>query len=165
MHCNSLTAQKILDEIMKCGVTHIVWLPDTEARFMYDAMINQPWLTLIPVCREGEAIAIAAGLIVGGKKTMVLHQNTGFLESGDSVRGMALDIHLPLVLLIGYRGWQRDVPMKDSAGIYLEPILDAWHIKHHLLETDNDVEKISLAYKEANDNRRLVTVLIPKEYK
>lgn len=165
MHGNSLTAQRILDEIRKCGITHIVWLPETETRFMYDAMISQPWLILIPVCREGEAIAIAAGLIIGGKKAMVLHQNTGFLESGDSIRGMALDIQLPLVLLIGYRGWQRNVPMTDSAAVYLEPILDAWHIKHYLLKTENDVEKISLAYKEANDTKRLVAILVPKEYK
>ena len=51
-----LTGQKVLDEVMKCGITHIVWLPDAETRFMYEAMNNKPALTLVPVCREGEAI-------------------------------------------------------------------------------------------------------------
>ena len=55
-----LTGQKVLDEVMKCGITHIVWLPDAETRFMYEAMNNKPALTLVPVCREGEAIPIAA---------------------------------------------------------------------------------------------------------
>ncbi len=161
----SLTAQKVIDDIVKCGITHIVWLPDTEAKFMYDAMKNQPGLTLVPICREGEAIAIAAGLIVGGKKAMVLHQNTGFLESGDSVQGLALDLKLPLLLLIGYKGWRHDVPMTDFAAIYLEPVLDAWHINHYSLGTDDDVEKISMAYKEANETKRPVAVLITKEHK
>ena len=160
----SLTGKRVVDEIMKCGITHIVWLPDSDAQFMYDAMSSQPGLTLVPMCREGEGIAIAAGLIIAGKKAMVLHQNTGFFESGDSVRDLALDLQLPLLLMLGYVGWQRDVPMTNSAGVYLEPILDAWGIKHYLLETDDDVEKISMAYKETNETKRPVAVLITKEY-
>src|SRR3972149_12284559 len=95
----SLKARRILDELKGCGVTHIVWLPDSEARFMYDAIMSDPDLTLVPVCREGEAIAIAAGLRLGGKEPVVLHQNTGFFEAGDSVRGVALDLRVPLLLL------------------------------------------------------------------
>ena len=143
MTSKSLTGKRVVDEIMKCGITHIVWLPDADARFMYDAMSNQPGLTLVPMCREGEGIAIAAGLIIGGKKAMVLHQNSGFFDSGDSIRGLALDFKLPLLIILGYKGWQHDVPMTRSSGIYLEPILDAWGIKHYLLETDDDVEMIS----------------------
>lgn len=159
-----LTAARVLDELKKCGVTHIVWLPDSEAGFMYEAMMSQHEITLVPICREGEAISVAAGLIVGGKKPVVLHQNTGFFESGDSVRGIALDLKLPLLMLLGYRGWRRDAPMTDSAAIYLEPILDTWGIKYYLVETDQDVAKISLAYKEALETNRPVSILIGKEY-
>ena len=160
----SLTARKVLDELKKCGITHIVWLPDTEARFMYKTMTNQHELTIVPVCREGEALAIAAGLLLGGKEAVVLHQNTGFFESGDSIRGLALDLRLPLVILIGYRGWRRDAPITDSAALFTEPILDAWGIKHYLVETDKDVERISMAYREARETNKPVAVLIGKEY-
>lgn|GEM_PF-75961 len=157
-----LTGPRVVNEIMKCGITHVIWLPDAYAKFMYDAMRSQPGLTLVPMCREGEAIAIAAGLITGGKKAMLLHQSTGLFESGDSVR-LALDYKLPLLLMLGYVGWQHDVPMTTSAAIYTEPILDAWHIKHYLLETDDDVEKISRAYEEANETKRPVVVLITQK--
>ena len=160
----SLTAERVLDELKKCGITHIVWLPDSEARFMYDTMMSQNDITLVPICREGEAIAIAAGLILGGKKPVVLHQSTGFFESGDSVRGLGLDLELPLLLLIGYRGWRRDKPMTDSAAIFLEPVLDAWGIKHYLVETDEDVERISISYKEVQETSRPVAILIGREY-
>lgn len=53
-----LTADKIVDEIKKCGVTHIVWLADGVASFMYQSMIPQKDLTLVPVCRECEAFAL-----------------------------------------------------------------------------------------------------------
>jgi len=160
----SLTAKRILDEFKKCGITHIVWLPDSEARFMYDVMVSQQDITLVPVCREGEAIAIAAGILLGGKKPVVLHQNTGLFESGDSVRGLGLGLQLPLLILIGYRGWRRDTPITDSAAIFTEPILDTWGIKHYLVETDEDVERISIGNKEIHETNRPVVILIGKEY-
>ena len=141
-----------------------MWLPDSEASFMYEAMMSQHEITLVPVCREGETIAIATGLILGGKKPVVLHQNTGFFESGDSVRGLALDLQLPLLLLIGYRGWQRSAPVTDSAALFLEPILDTWGINHYLIETDEDLDKISEGYKEAIESNKLVAILIGSEY-
>lgn len=158
----SLTDRKILDELRKCGITHVVWLPDSETRFMYEAMMSQHELTLVPICREGEAIAIAAGLMLGGKEPVVLHQNSGFFESGDSVI-LALDLQLPLLLLLGYRGWRRDAPMTDSAAIFLEPILDAWGVKHYLVETDEDVARISMGYKEAHETNKPVAILIGRE--
>ncbi len=164
MTATALTAHRVLDELKKCGITHIIWLPDSESRFMYEAMMSQHELTLVPICREGEAIAIAAGLMLGGKEPVVLHQSTGFFESGDSVRGLALDLQLPLLLLIGYRGWRRDAPMTDSAAIFLEPILDTWGIKHYLVETDRDVARISIGYKEAHETNKPVAILIGSEY-
>ncbi|MFC2020291.1 thiamine pyrophosphate-binding protein [Chloroflexota bacterium] len=161
----SLTAQKVLDELRKCGITHIVWLPDSEARFMYDAIMSLDDVTLVPICHEAEAAAIAAGLIVGGKKPIVLHQNTGFFEAGDSLRGLIINTKLPLLLMLGYRGWQGGGPMEDTAGIYIEPILDAWGINHYLVDSDSEIKTISAAYKEAHDTNRPVAVLIGKEYK
>jgi sulfopyruvate decarboxylase TPP-binding subunit len=131
---------------------------------MYEAIINQHEITLVPVCREGEAIAIAVGLMLGGKEPVVMHQSTGFFESGDSIRGLALNLKLPLVLIIGYRGWRRDAPLTDSAAIFIEPILDAWGIKHYLVETDEDVGQISVAYKEAHKTSKPVAILVGKEY-
>jgi sulfopyruvate decarboxylase TPP-binding subunit len=156
-------ADKILKELRRCGITHVIWLPNTETEFIYKAVIRSPGFTLVPVCREGEAIAIAAGLILGGKEPIVMHQNTGFFESGDSVRGLVLDLNLPLLILIGYRGWQRNSALTDSAAIFIEPILAAWGIKHYLVETDEDVEKISLGFKEAHEFQKPIVILIAGE--
>jgi len=163
-HSKTLRAQRVVEELKRCGVTYIVWLPDTESRFMYESLMKQETLTLVPVCREGEAVAIAAGLLLGGKEAVVLHQNTGFFESGDSIRGIALDLHLPLVIIIGYRGWRRDAPITDSAALFTEPVLKAWGIKYYLVETNEDAGRISLAWREAHETNKPVAILIGREY-
>ena len=164
MTSKSLTTTRILDELKKCGITHIVWLADSGFRPMYEAMMSQYGTAVIPVCREGEAIAIAVGLVLGGKNPVVVHQNTGFFEAGDSVRGLGLGFQLPLLLILGDRGWRRSKPVTDSAAIFIEPQLDVWGIKHYLVETDEDVEMISKGYKEAHETKRPVAILVSREY-
>ena len=102
-----LSPESMVEEFKKNGVTHIVTIPDSETNYLYELMMEQPWLEVIPSAREGETFAIALGLIIGGKKPVCLIQNTGMLESGDSIRGMALDSGFPMVFVVGYRGWTR----------------------------------------------------------
>lgn len=160
----ALTAATVLDELARCSVTHIVWLPDSETGFMYQAMVKSDF-TLVPVCREGEAVPIAAGLIAGGKKPVVLIQSTGFFESGDSVRGLALDLKLPLLIMIGYRGFAgHEGNLTDSAARFLEPILDAWRIPHQLIRSDADCHFISDMQARALQDGHPTAVLFGSEY-
>ena len=109
-------------------------------------------------------MAIAAGLWVGGKKPVALIQNTGIFESGDSIRGLGLDVDQPLVMLIGYRGWDRHGITRDSAAKYTEHIIHAWGINFYLVETDDDAYLISRAMNEAKRDSKPVAVLVGTEF-
>ena len=159
-----LHPQALISELKKNKVTHVVWLPDSETNFMYQELLAEPSLDLIPVAREGETMAIAAGLWVGGKRPVALIQNTGIFESGDSIRGLGLDVNQPLVMLIGYRGWDRHGVVRDSAAKFTEHILHAWGINYYLVETDADAPRISLAVEEAERTSKPVAVLVGTEY-
>ena len=154
----------IIEELKKNNFTHVVWLPDSETNFMYQLLTNELTLDLVPVCREGETMAIAAGLWVGGMKPVVLIQNTGIFESGDSIRGLGLDINQPLVMLVGYRGWSRHGITTDSAVRFIEHILHAWGISYYLIETDDDAGRITSALEEAERTNKPVAVLVGTEF-
>ena len=55
-----LHPQSLVAELKKNSVSHVVWLPDSETNFLYNMMMEEPTLDLIPVCREGETMAVAA---------------------------------------------------------------------------------------------------------
>ena len=122
----------MVEEFKKNGVTHVVTIPDSETNYLYELMAEQDWLTVVPVSREGEAWGTAMGLNIAGKVPVVLVQNTGMLESGDSIRGMAIDAGFPLVMVIGYRGWNRRGIITDSVAKYTEPFLTAFGINYYL---------------------------------
>src|SRR6188474_2693479 len=85
-----LTPETVLGQMKKNGVTHVVWLPDSETNWLYLLMKADPALALVGVNREGLAFSAASGIYAGGKTPLILIQNTGLMESRDSLRGWVL---------------------------------------------------------------------------
>src|SRR5919109_2493047 len=93
----ALSPETVLGEMKKNGVTHVVWLPDSETNWLYLLMKSEPSLTLVGVNREGLAFSAASGIYAGGKTPLILIQNTGLMESGDSMRGWTIQMEVPVV--------------------------------------------------------------------
>jgi sulfopyruvate decarboxylase subunit alpha len=159
-----LKPETLVEEFKKNGVTHVVTIPDSETNHLHELMRMLPWLDMIPAAREGETFAIAFGLMVGKKVPVCLIQNTGMLESGDSIRSYTLDSGWPLVFIVGYRGWTRHGEIKNSVARYTEPFLHAFGINYYMVEHDADGQRISLAFEKARATKRPVAVLICDEY-
>jgi sulfopyruvate decarboxylase TPP-binding subunit len=160
----ALSPETVLAEMTKNGVTDIVWLPDSETNWLYLLMQAEPSLRLVGVSREGHACSIAAGLAAGGRKPMILIQNTGMMESGDSIRGWLLGLNIPVVLMVGYRGWTRHGVTTDTAATYTERFINAFGLNYYLVESDADANRISVAFEEAAKTQRPVVVLVGDEY-
>jgi sulfopyruvate decarboxylase TPP-binding subunit len=160
----ALSPERVLAEMKKNGVTHVVWLPDSETNWLYLLMKAEPSLRLVGVSREGHACSIAAGLAAGGAKPLILIQNTGMMESGDSLRGWLLGLEVPVVLMVGYRGWTRHGVTQDTAAAYTERFLMAFGLEYYLVESDADAERIGVAFAEAERTSRPVVVLVGDEY-
>jgi sulfopyruvate decarboxylase TPP-binding subunit len=160
----ALSPETVLAQMKKNGVTHVVWLPDSETNWLFLLMQADPSLTLVGVNREGLAFSAASGIYAGGKTPLILIQNTGLMESGDSLRGWAIQMEVPVVLMVGYRGYTRHGVNKDSAATYTERFLNAFNIQYYLVESDADAERISIAFAEAKRTKRPVAVLVADEY-
>ena len=106
----------------------------------------------------------AAGLAAGGRKPLILIQNTGMMESGDSNRGWLLGLNIPVVMMVGYRGWTRHGVTTDTAATYTERFLMAFGLNYYLIESDVDADRIGTAFAEAERTRRPVVVLVGDEY-
>ena len=160
----ALSPETVLAQMKKNGVTHVVWLPDSETNWLFLLMKEDPSLTLVGVNREGLAFSAASGIYAGGKTPLILIQNTGLMESGDSMRGWTMQMEVPVVLMVGYRGYTRHGVNKDTAATYTERFLNAFNIQYYLVEQDSDAERISVAFVEAKKTKRPVAVLVADEY-
>ena len=143
----ALSPATVLEQMKKNGVTHVVWLPDSETNWLFVLMKADPSLTLVGVNREGLAFSAASGIYAGGGTPLILIQNTGLMESGDSMRG-----------------WTRHGVNTDTAATYTERFLNAFGINYYLVEDGSDAPRISIAFEEAKKTKRPVAVLVADEY-
>jgi sulfopyruvate decarboxylase TPP-binding subunit len=157
-----LDGLSVVRALKASGVTHAVWVPDSELGTWEPALTGPGGLPLIRVCREGEAMAIAAGLILGNKRPVVLIQCTGLFEAGDALRNVIHDLKLPLFLIVGVRSYHahQKGQSRDSCPVFTEPILQAWKIPYTLLDHRHSAEDLACAYKDAQTQGRAFAVLI-----
>ena len=171
------SAAALLTVLEAEGVTHVAGLPDNAAAPLIHLLARHPRILYVPVTREGEAFAIAAGLWIGGGTPIVLIQNTGLLESGDAVRGTVVRIGVPLVIIVSCRGFtklrasgvdpharplDRETLVRldlDSAALLTEPTLAAWGIPWHVLEGDDAAR---VAFDHARREERPVALLLTR---
>lgn len=145
-----------------CGITDVVWIPDTELGRWDQALRSDPDLRLLRVCREGEAIAVAGGLLLGGRRPIVLIQCTGLFEAGDALRNFVHDLHLPLFFVIGVRSWyaHQKGQSTDSCPVFIEPIMQAWRLPYVLLDEQHTAGDLAAAYRQARAEKRAGAALL-----
>lgn len=159
-------ARAICEELKCGGITHVAWLPDSETHFMHAALTHDPALTVIPVCREGEAIAICSGLHLGGVRSALLVENQGLFDCGNVLKWAAA-LEAPIVMLVGWlfyhqMQWSDGGMMFNGRRDYTESFLDALDIQHVLVDSDADVAMVTWACREAFETRQPVAILLAK---
>jgi sulfopyruvate decarboxylase TPP-binding subunit len=154
----------ILAAIKASGVEFILSVPDiVTSAGLLRPIARDPELRLVRVCKEDECIGIASGLHYCDKRALTLIQYTGFLDSINAIRAVAVEYQQPICMMIGLLGHEPERAPTQS-GRYgvriIEPILDAMGIAHDLISQDSDVAKIKPAIDNAYARSLPVALLI-----
>ncbi|MEX2152066.1 MAG: hypothetical protein WD825_01935 [Gemmatimonadaceae bacterium] len=146
--------------LQSLGVTHVITVPDSTIG-RWEEGIESSGISLVRVCREGEAWTIAGGLYLGGASPLVLIQCTGLFESGDALRNVLHEWKLPIYSIIGYRSYlNQDSLPGDTTLVFTEPILAAWKMDVRLITQPSQLEIIGQHYRECRAAARPGAALI-----
>ncbi len=155
------TGPEIVRELRALDVTHVVMVPDSTLGRWQPALAAAGTPRLVPVCREGEAWAVAAGLHLGGARPMVMMQCTGLFESGDALRNLVHDWALPLFALVGVRNYlTRGAAARDSARTFTEPVVAAWRLDVRVMTGPNSRDLLAAHYRACQAAGRAGVVLM-----
>jgi sulfopyruvate decarboxylase TPP-binding subunit len=177
------SAAVLFAALRELGMTHLVGLPDNGTARLLALAAGDPGTVLLTVTREGEAFAVASGLWLGGAVPVVTVQNTGLLESGDSLRGTALRMGVPLLVLVSVRGHAKMVAHRaeiederatgrlaaatmkradvDSVALVTAPTLEAWGIPQRTYAADADAGRVRGAWELAQAGGHPVALMLP----
>ncbi len=159
---HSVAAGAIVAELNALAVTHVIVVPDTHQRTLLAELAPQSRIRLVSACTEDEAIAINAGLWIGGQRPVLSIQQVGLLAALNNLKALALDGRIPTCMLVGYFG--RDVTRTARAhpsraiGL-IEPTLETWGIGYFPLEGPADLPAIGRAYRHSQEHGPAVVLI------
>src|SRR5713226_8434524 len=159
----SVAADAIMQEMLALGVSHVVNVPDTHQRSVLEALARQSRIRLLTACTEDEALAINAGLWIGGQRPIVSIQQVGLLAAMNNVKGIAMDAQIPTCMLVGYFGRDVTRTARENAAraVHLiEPTLDTWGVPYFPIESPDDLPAIASAYKHSLEHLGPSVILV-----
>src|SRR4029079_5836572 len=97
-----LSGQSIISEIKASGIQFFITVPDittSEGLLRPLAKMSDP--KFIRICKEDEGVGICSGLTFANKRSLLLIQMTGLLDSINAIRGNAVEYSLPICMMVG----------------------------------------------------------------
>jgi sulfopyruvate decarboxylase subunit alpha len=156
------SAAALLSGLKKAGIDFVATLPDEKMLELIRAVEQDKDLKHVALCREEEGIGICAGAYLAGKKTAILMQNAGFLNSCNALTTTSLQFQIPLLMLIYYAGDIGDRGF-TTLGAVTEPVLQAMGFRGYVLRKRGDIEEtLRGAQILADDSKKPVAVLLTK---
>jgi sulfopyruvate decarboxylase subunit alpha len=154
--------QNIVDGLKKAGINFVTTLPDLKVVEVIKAIDEDPDIKHVSLCREEEGIGICAGAYLTGKKTAIIMQNGGLLNSCNGLTTTCLQFEIPILLLVYYAGDIGDRGF-STVGSVTEPVLEALGIRTCILrKTEEVVDTLRAAQILAWDSKRPVALLLTK---
>ena len=149
----SLSGGAVIAAIKAAGIEYIISVPDivTSDGLLWP-IVRDADLKHIRVCKEDEGVSICTALSYCGKRALLLIQNTGFLDSINAIRAIAVEYDNPLCMMVGLQGKEPGVRPTESNKVsvrIVEPMLDVMGIEHYLLQTTSNAEAIGPAIEAA----------------
>ena len=92
----------------------------------------------LPATREDSALGVAVGAWLGGRRPVVIMQNSGLGVSINALASLLLVYRIPCLLLITWRGHGgKDAPEHQIMGPAMTDLLDSLGIPHRTLENED----------------------------
>jgi sulfopyruvate decarboxylase subunit alpha len=155
-------AAAIAAGLKKAGIDFVATLPDEKMLELIRTVEKDPEFKHVPLCREEEGIGICAGAYLAGKRTALIMQNAGFLNSCNALTTTSMQFQIPALLLIYYAGDIGDRGF-TTLGSVTEPVLQGMGIRYYILRRCEEIdETLRGAQVLADDSKRPVAVLLTR---
>ena len=154
------------DAIIESLKSHDVWLiayvPDAIGWQVLSKIERDPAFHAVPVAREEEAIAVAAGAYAAGKRGAVFVQSSGFGNTINSLAQLAVAHGIPVPMFVGMRGGLGEFnPVQIPSARPIPAFLDAMNIQHYAPDREDEVPRyVDGALELSFASRKPVAVLL-----
>ena len=143
------------------GFNFFAGVPCTILKDIIGHLLNDRNVIYVAAAREQEAIGIATGAYLGGKKPVVLMQNSGMGNSVGTLCSLPLLYKVPMLLLVSWRGCRgKDAPEHVTMGGATLKLLRSVGIPFRVLSLEGVEEELSAAIRDMEKQQIPVALLL-----
>ena len=159
--CRREAERKYVELLINQGVDFATGVPCGVQKYVIESLSSRPEVTYVPATRESEAIGIAAGAYLAGKKPLVYMQNSGLFECINDISSLLLSYSIPVLLSVSWRGAPgEDAPQHFLNGAATSLILEDLGISYFIIKNDEKDSVVKKAYEEMKSTQKPVVILI-----
>ena len=161
-----INANFLLKELIKHGYNFSTGVPCSHLTSVINGAINSKKIKYIGATSEGEAVGIATGAWLAGKKSIVMIQNSGLGNTINPLTSLNYPFKIPILLLSTWRGDPKikDEPQHKLIGEKTRKILDLIKIKNDIFpKNQNNLKKILIKANKSIVKTQLPYCLIIKK--
>ncbi len=142
---------KTFNFLQKNDVKNFIGVPDSTLKeFISFGLKNKK---IIVTTREEEAIGIATGMCLSGSNSLVFMQNAGFANSLSTITSLVKLYKIPLIFLIGWRGYLKDdAPEHTLIGKVQPDLIKTIELPSKILSEKNWKKNCIWALKKIKNN-------------
>jgi sulfopyruvate decarboxylase alpha subunit len=128
-------ASIVLETFKRNEVRLAVYVPDKVIVPLIDGVRTDAFFTAVTATREEEAVGICAGAWMGGMRSVLLMQTSGFGNTPNAIASLAVAYHIPLLMVVSERGTlgEFNVGQVWSSRV-VAPVCSALGIERHTVE-------------------------------
>lgn len=127
-----IDARRFLAEARALGFTLASGVPCSWLAPLIDAAAASPEVRYVAAANEGDAVAIASGAVLGGRRAFVLLQSSGLGNAVSPLTSLCPVFRLPVLLIVTWRGepgGPADEPQHALAGRITPALLEVMGIR------------------------------------
>ena len=127
-----IAADAFLEPAKERGFSFYTGVPCSFLTPLINRVISDPGLAYVGAASEGEAVAIAAGAWLAGRRTVVMCQNSGLGNTVNPLTSLNHPFRIPTLLIVTWRGQPglKDEPQHELMGEVTGSLLDTIAIGH-----------------------------------
>jgi sulfopyruvate decarboxylase subunit alpha len=153
----------LFESIKRLGVDFATGVPCGVQKHLISLLASDPEIRHVPATRESEAIGIAAGAYLAGKSPIIYMQNSGLLDSINSITSLLIAYEIPVLFSVTWRGYPGETaPQHFLNGKVTTTILDAISIPWYEINKENIEKVVGLAGKDIKTRGKSAVLLLPR---
>ena len=155
---NEKIQRKIFQYFYKNKIENSVGVPDSTLKYFIDEGFRHEKILI--TTREEEAIGIATGMSLAKSPSLVFMQNAGFANSISTITSLIQLYEIPIIFLIGWRGYlSDDAPEHLKIGKIQPELLKIIGLKSQILTEKNWKVKCDWALNQLKEKKPCALVI------